>query len=69
MIKSHLLVLGMKIFFVMNLHYAYSFNEKRLISLDENAYLWHRRLGHAPLPLISKLAKNDIVKRIAKVAF
>ena len=38
--------------FIVNLHDASSFNEKCLMSLDENAFLWHRRLGHAPLPLI-----------------
>ena len=55
--------------FIVNLHDASSFNEKCLVSLDENAYLWHRRLGHAPLPLISKLAKNDIVRGLPKLHF
>ena len=50
--------------FIVNLHDASSFNEKCLMSLDENAFLWHRRLGHVPLPLISKLAKSDIVRGI-----
>ena len=53
--------------FVVNLHDASSFNEKCLVSLDENAFLMHRRLGHAPLPLISKLAKNDIVRGLPKL--
>ena len=39
------------------------------MSLDENAFLWHRRLGHAPLPLISKLTKNDIVRGLPKLHF
>ena len=55
--------------FVVNLHDAYLFKEKCLMSLDENAFLWHRRLGHAPLPLISKLAKNDIVRGLPKLCF
>ena len=48
--------------FIVDVYDASSFNEKCLVSLDENAYLWHRRLGHVPLPLILKLAKNDIVR-------
>ena len=55
--------------FIVNLHDASSFNEKCLVSLDENAFLMHRRLGHAPLPLISKLAKNDIVRGLSKLRF
>ena len=40
--------------FIVNLHDASSFNEKCLMSLYENAFLWQRKLGHAPLSLISK---------------
>ena len=67
MIKLHLSVLGMEIFLLF--HDASSFNKKCLVSLDENAFLWHKRLGHAPLSLISKLAKNDIVRGLRKLQF
>ena len=55
--------------FTVNLHDASSFNEKCLISLDENAYLWHRRVRRAPLPLNSKLLENKIVRGLPKLRF
>ena len=55
--------------YVVNLHDEHSFNEKCLVTLDDNAYLWHRKLGHAPLQLISKLAKNDVVRGLPKIKY
>ena len=55
--------------YIVNLHDDTSFNERCLVTLDENAYLWHRKLGHAPLPLISKLSKNDLVRGLPKLKY
>ena len=55
--------------FFANLHDVSSFNKKCLISLDENAYLWHRRVRRAPLPLNSKLLENKIVRGLPKLRF
>ncbi|MBN8156898.1 hypothetical protein J0J30_23125, partial [Vibrio vulnificus] len=46
--------------YIVNLYDESSFNEKCLMSLDENMFLWHRKLEHTPLPLILKLSKNDV---------
>ena len=37
-------------------------NESCLIPNDVNdSWLWHKRLGHASMKTLSKLAKNDLV--------
>lgn len=55
--------------YVENLRNGSSFNEKCLVTLDESAPLWHRRLAHAPFPLITKLSKNEIVSGLSKIKF
>ncbi|KAH9680653.1 Integrase catalytic domain-containing protein [Citrus sinensis] len=46
-----------------------STNEKCLSALHDNGWLWHRRLGHASMDLISKIVKNDLVKGLPKINF
>ena len=33
-----------------------------LAAINENSWLWHRRLGHVNMELLSKLSKLDLVK-------
>ena len=46
-----------------------STHDKRFSALHDNGWLWHRRLGHASLDLISKISKNDLVKGLPKIDF
>ncbi|KAH9735120.1 hypothetical protein KPL71_017636 [Citrus sinensis] len=46
-----------------------STNEKCLSALHDDGWLWHRRLGHASMDLISKIVKNDLVKGLSKINF
>ncbi|KAH9779804.1 Integrase catalytic domain-containing protein [Citrus sinensis] len=46
-----------------------STNEKCLSALHDDGWLWHRRLGHASMDLISKIVKNDLVKGLPKINF
>ena len=36
---------------------------------EETSWLWHRRLGHASMDLMSKLVKNNLVKGLPKVNY
>ena len=36
---------------------------------SETSWLWHRRLGHASMQLISKLSKKNLVKELPKLTF
>ncbi|GJR79841.1 retrovirus-related pol polyprotein from transposon TNT 1-94 [Tanacetum coccineum] len=38
-------------------------------TIDENSTLWHRRLGHANMPLIQSLASKDLVRNLPKLKF
>jgi hypothetical protein len=40
-----------------------------LATINENSWLWHRRLGHANMELLSKLAKLDLVKGLPVTKF
>ncbi|KAH9763753.1 hypothetical protein KPL70_001275 [Citrus sinensis] len=46
-----------------------SIHEKCLSALHDDGWLWHRRLGHASMDLISKIVKNDLVKGLPKINF
>ena len=37
--------------------------------INETSWLWHRRLGHANIHLITKLIKNDLVNGIPNLSF
>jgi hypothetical protein len=40
-----------------------------LAAINENSWLWHRRLGHANMDLFSKLSKLDLVKGLPITKF
>ena len=46
-----------------------STHDKCFLALHDDGWLWHRRLGHASMDLISKISKNDLVKGIPKIGF
>ena len=46
-----------------------STNDKCFFALHDDGWLWHRRLGHASMDLISKNSKNNLVKGLPKIKF
>ena len=43
--------------------------ESCLVSSINNSFLWHRRLGHICIDILSKLVKNELVKGLIHIAF
>ena len=46
-----------------------STHDKCFSVLHDDSWLWHRRLGHTSMDLISKISKNDLVKGLPKIKF
>ena len=44
--------------YVVDLYDSKAFNEKCLVSVNDDTWLWHRRLGHVSMYTISKLSKR-----------
>ena len=44
-------------------------NEKYFATLKDDHRLWHRRLGHANMDLISRISKNVYVKGLPNIIF
>src|SRR5262249_44938031 len=44
-------------------------NETCLYYQNDDSWMWHRRLGHASMDIISKLVKKNLVKGLAKLNF
>ena len=44
-------------------------NEMCLSALKDDAWLWHRRLGHASMKLISKISSRELVRGIPNMKF
>ncbi|XP_050222454.1 uncharacterized protein LOC126672541 [Mercurialis annua] len=42
---------------------------KCLLSLSDESWLWHRRLGHASLDLLNEVSKDEIVKGLPKLNY
>ena len=45
-----------------------STHDKCFSALHNDGWLWHKRLGHVSMDLISKISKNDLVKGLPKVS-
>ncbi|KAH9724999.1 hypothetical protein KPL70_007704 [Citrus sinensis] len=43
--------------------------DKCFSALHDDCWLWHRRLGHASMDLISKILKDNLVKGLPKIGF
>ena len=54
--------------YVVDLYDSKAFNEKCLVSVNDDTWLRHRRLGHASMHTISKLSKKNLVKGLPKLA-
>ena len=54
---------------VTNLDNIHSTSIKCLALLNDESWLWHKRLSHVNLQLISNLSKNDIVLGLPKINF
>ena len=46
-----------------------STHDKCFSALHDDGWLWHKRLRHASMDLISKISKNDLVKGFPKNRF
>jgi len=62
------------ILFAPRTNNVYSVNIKTekdicLVSKESESWLWHRRLGHISMNLLSKLAKKELVAGLPKTAF
>ena len=55
--------------YVVDLCDSKAFNEKCLVSVNDDIWLWHRQLGHASMHTISKLSKKNLVKSFPKLAY
>ena len=49
-----------------NLHDSLIF---RIAKNENNYLLWHRKLGHASMSILHKLAKNNLLRRLPKLDF
>ncbi|XP_022155998.1 uncharacterized protein LOC111022973 [Momordica charantia] len=47
----------------------YPISDKCLSVLHDDSWLWHRRLGHASMHLISNISKNSLVRGLPKFKF
>ena len=55
--------------FVFKIDDVEPINETCLSAMNDNGWLWHRRLGHAHMNLISKLFKKELVIGLPKIKF
>ena len=63
-------VVGNKCVNVYNIDIDYApTHDKCFSALHDKSWLWHRRLGHTNMDLISKISKNDLVKGLLKIDF
>ena len=44
-------------------------NEMCFSILNEDAWLWHRRLGHASMKLITQISSKELVRGIPHIKF
>lgn len=44
-------------------------SESCLVASINDSFLWHRRLGHISMDILSKLAKNDLVKGLPHITY
>ena len=54
---------------VLYLYDSKAFNEKCLVSVNDDTWLWHRRLGHVNMHTISKLSKKNLVRDLPKLTY
>ena len=55
--------------YVVYLNDLSSSNVCLMAKKEDESWMWHRRLGHASIHVISKLCKNDLVVVLPKLSF
>ena len=55
--------------YIIDLHKISNQNVKCLVPISNDAWLWHRRLGHASMDLIDSLRKAELVRDLPKIKF
>ena len=47
----------------------YEGHDRCFSSMHDESWLWHRRLGHVNMNLITQLNKNELVRSLPKISF
>ena len=47
----------------------YNGHDRCFSNMHDQSWLWHRRLGHANMDLISQLNKDELVRGLPKIIF
>ena len=55
--------------YTIDMHSLTNQNVKCLMSISNDAWLWHRRLGHASMDLIENLSKGELVRDLPKIKY
>ena len=55
--------------YVVDLFDSKAFNEKCLLSINDDIWLWHKRLRPTGMHIISKLSRKDLVRDLPKIKF
>jgi len=55
--------------YTIDLHSLTNQNVKCLVSISNDAWLWHRRLGHATMDLLESLNKGELVRNLPNIKF
>ncbi|XP_070020768.1 uncharacterized mitochondrial protein AtMg00300-like [Nicotiana sylvestris] len=55
--------------YVVDFESLHSSDLSCLSVVDDDAELWHRRLGHASFTLLNKLVRKDLVRGLSKSSF
>ena len=68
MIKSFSWAIDVTIFYTINIS-KYDSYDRCFSNMHDQSWLWHRRLGHANMDLISQLNKDELVRGLLKIIF
>ena len=44
-------------------------NIKSLVSFMDEKWMWHKKLGHVCMQLVSEISQNELVKGLPKISF
>ena len=55
--------------YVIDLFDSKSFNEKCLVVVNNDVWLWHEILGHTSMHMISKLNNHDLINGLPKLKY
>ena len=55
--------------YMLDMHHLDHLNVKFFVALSDKSWLWHHRLAHANMDLISKLARKELVIGLPKMVY